>query len=211
MDDMVQGSADWLAARAGSLGASQVADALARTKTGWGASRATVRSQLVRERITGKPTETFCSAAMQRGKELEPQARAMYAFQTGYEVTEVALVKHPRIEGSHCSPDGLCDDNGLVEIKCCGDARHHEMLSGAEPEDRYVKQALWQMACTGRRWVDLAYFNPDWPEEMHLVVRRIDYDAEAISEMETAVAKFLLEVDDGVADLTSRYLMRKAA
>jgi putative phage-type endonuclease len=205
-----QGSPEWLAARAGSLGASQVADALARTKSGWGASRANIRAQLARERLTGKPTEGFCSAAMQRGKDLEPQARAMYEFETGCQVEEIALVRHPEIDGSHCSPDGLCDAAGLVEIKCCGDARHHEMLTGDDPEDRYVKQCFWQMACTGRQWVDLAYFNPDWPAEMQLVVRRIDRDDDAISELEAEVSKFLAEVDATVADLRARYL-REAA
>lgn len=211
MDDMIQGSPEWLAARAGSLGASQVADALARTKSGWGASRANVRAQLIRERLTGNPTETFTSAAMQRGKDLEPQARAMYSFQTGYEVEEIALVRHPEIDGSHCSPDGLCGDTGLVEIKCCGDARHHEILNGSEPEERYVKQCLWQLACTGRDWVDLAYFNPDWPAEMQLVVRRIDRDAAAIEEIEEEVSKFLSEVKEAVADLRARYMQKEAA
>lgn len=205
-----QGSPEWLAARAGSLGASQVADALARTKSGWGASRANILAMLVRERLTGKPTETFCSAAMQRGKDLEPQARAMYSFQTGYDVEEIDLVRHPEIEGSHCSPDGLCGDTGLVEIKCCGDARHHEILTGAEPESKYIKQCLWQMACTGRQWCDLAYFNPDWPAEMQLVVRRIDRDAGTIAELEAEVSTFLAEVEATVADLRDRYL-REAA
>lgn len=208
---LIQGTPEWLQARAGSLGASQVADALARTKTGWGASRANIRAQLIRERLTGKPTETFCSAAMQRGKDLEPQARAMYAFQTGYEVEEIGLYPHPKIVGSHCSPDGLCGGSGMVEIKCCGDARHHEILDGDDPEDRYVKQCLWQMACTGMDWVDLAYFNPDWPAEMQLVIRRIDRDAEAIAELESEVSKFLNEVNNAVEDLRVRYLEREAA
>lgn len=210
MDDLIQGSPEWLAARAGSLGASQVADALARTKSGWGASRANVRGQLVRERITGKPTETFCSAAMQRGKDLEPQARAAYAFMQDREVTEIGMVRHPTIKGSHCSPDGLCDDDGLVEIKCCGDARHYELLTGSEPEDRYVKQCLWQMACTGRQWVDLAYFNPEWPVEMQMVIHRIDRDADLLTEIETEVRAFLAEVDEAVADLLARYAKEAA-
>ena len=211
MLDMEQGSEAWLAARAGSLGASQVADALATTKSGWGASRANVRAQLVRERLTGKPTETFCSAAMQRGKDLEPQARAMYAFQTGHDVSEIAIVRHPSIEGSHCSPDGLCGETGLLEIKCCGDARHFEILQGDKPEDRYVKQCLWQMATTGRSWVDLAYFNPDWPAEMQLVIRRIERDENSIAAMEGEVITFLGEVSDAEAKLRAIYLQREAA
>lgn len=211
MPDLIQGSAEWLAARAGSLGASQVADALAKTAKGWGASRANVRAQLVRERLTGKPTETFCSGAMQRGKDLEPQARAAYSFMTGHEVTEIAIVKHPEIAGTHCSPDGLIPAKGLVELKCCGDNRHFEVLDGSPPEDRYVKQCHWQMACTGRQWVDLAYFHPDWPTPMQMVIHRIVRDAAIIEEMETEVRKFLDEVNEAVADLTARYLMKEAA
>ena len=210
MADLMQGTPEWLAARAGSLGASQVADALAKTKSGWGASRAAVMSQLARERLTGRPTEGFCSAAMQRGKDLEPQARAMYSFMFGHDVTEIAMVKHPAIAGSHCSPDGLCGDDGLVEIKCCGDARHHEILSGSPPEERYVKQCLWQLACTDRRWVDLAYFNPDWPEEMQLKVHRIERDVALIAEIEAEVTAFLSELDATVAELSAAYLKKAA-
>lgn len=206
-----QGTPEWLAARAGSLGASQVADALATTKSGWGASRANVRAQLVRERLTGQATETFCSAAMQRGKDLEPQARAMYEFQTGHDVTELAIVKHPSLIGSHCSPDGLCDDDGMLEIKCCGDARHFEILQGDSPEDRYVKQCLWQMACTGRAWVDLAYFNPDWPAEMQMVIHRIDRNDDDIGAMEGEVETFLKEVATAEAALREQYLQKEAA
>lgn len=206
-----QGSQAWLEARAGSLGSSQVADALAKTQRGWGVSRSNIRAQLVRERLTGKPTETFCSAAMQRGKDLEPQARAMYCFQKGYEVTEEAIIKHPLIEGSHCSPDGLCNDIGMLEIKCCGDARHYEILQGDDPEDRYIKQCRWQMAVTGRAWVDLAYFNPDWPAEMQMVIHRIDRDEGDLAAMEDEVRKFLAEVTAAEEKLRSRYLQKEAA
>jgi hypothetical protein len=67
------------------------------------------------------------------------------------------------------------------------------------------------MACTGRQWCDLAYFSPDFPEEMQLVVRRFDRDDAAIKQMEAEVVAFLAEVDATVADLTARYLTREAA
>lgn len=206
MLDLVQGSPEWLAARAGSLGASQIADALARTQKGWGASRANVKARLVTERITGRPVESFVTPAMQRGTDLEPQARAMYSFQSGYDVSEIGIVLHPTVRGSHCSPDGLCADDGLVEIKCCGAARHIEMLTGSAPEDRYIKQCVWQMACTDRRWTDLAYFNPELPEEMQLVVHRIERNDTVIAEMEAEIAAFLGEVDETVAELRARYM-----
>ncbi len=206
MLDLVQGTPEWLAARCGSLGASSVADALAKTKTGWGASRANLRSRIVTERITGQPVEMFVNSAMQRGTELEPQARAMYSFVTQRDVTEVGIVLHPTIKHTHCSPDGLIDDDGMVEIKCCGATRHFELLTDSPPEDRYIKQCLWQMACTGRKWVDLAYFHPDLPLPMQLVIHRIERDADTIAEMESEVAKFLAEVAELLADLEARYM-----
>jgi putative phage-type endonuclease len=211
MLDLVQGTPEWLAARCGSLGASSMGDALARTKTGWGASRANLKARLVTERITGQPVEMFVNAAMQRGTDLEPQARAMYSLHTGHDVAEVGIVLHPSIPHTHCSPDGLIADDGMVEIKCCGAARHIELLTDSLPEDRYVKQCLWQMACTGRQWVDLAYFHPDLPSAMQLVIHRIERDDAVIAEMEKGVADFLAEVAATVAELEARYMTKEAA
>lgn len=209
MIDLIQGSQEWLNARAGSIGASQIADALAKTKSGWGASRANIHARMVTERITGKPVKTFVSGAMQRGTELEPEARNAYSFLQGHDVVEIGMVPHPRIAKSHCSPDGLIGDDGLVELKCCEAPRHIELLRGSPPEDRYIKQCLWQMACTERQWCDLAYYNPDFPVEMQLHVFRIDRDDAAIAELEAGIDEFLNEVSATVADLENTY--RKAA
>ena len=209
MHDLVQGTPEWLAARAGSLGASSIGDALAKTKTGWGASRGNLHSRLVTERITGKPVETFTNAAMQRGNDLEPQARAMYSFRKGVDVEEVGIILHPSIKHSHCSPDGMVGADGMVEIKCCGATRHIELLTGSSPEDRYIKQCLWQMACTGRQWVDLTYFHPDFPDEMQMFVHRVERDESVIADLEAEVSKFLAEVAATVDQLTNTY--RKAA
>lgn len=201
-----QRTPDWFNERLGKVTASCVAKVMAKLKSGApSADRASYHAQLVTERLTGKRTESFMNAAMQRGVDLEPQARAMYSFATGHDVTELAFAPHPTIEMAGASPDGLCGDDGLVEIKCCGAPRHIEMLSGSEPEDRYVKQIQFQLACTGRAWCDLAYFNPDFPEEMQLVVRRLVRDDAAIAEMEAEIVAFLAEVEATVAELTARY------
>lgn len=208
--DVIQGTPEWLAARAGSLGASQVADALAKTKTGWGASRKNLHAQLVTERLTGQPTDTYCSAPMQWGKDNEAQARAMYCFTTGLDVVEIGLALHPEIKGTHASPDGLAGDDGLLEIKCPNSATHIETLTGAPIADRYIKQMQWQMRICDRAWCDFASFDPRLPDEMQLHVRRVDRDDELIAELEAEVVKFLAEVDATVADLRERY-MREAA
>jgi hypothetical protein len=89
---IIQRSSEWFAARCGSLGASQIADALAKTKSGWGASRSNLQAKLVIERLTGRQEESFSSAAMIWGVEKEEEARTAYSFVTGHDVTEVGLV-----------------------------------------------------------------------------------------------------------------------
>jgi predicted phage-related endonuclease len=99
MIELVQGSEEWKLARCGSLGASRLADAVARTKTGYGASRANLMAELLVERLTGIPTEGFVSSAMQWGTEKEPDARAAYEFRSDVEVSQVGIVLHSTIAG----------------------------------------------------------------------------------------------------------------
>ena len=210
--ELIQGSAEWHVARCGSLGASQVADALARTKSGFGASRANLRAKLVVERITGIPTEDYQNAAMHRGRELEPQARAAYEWTCDATVETIGLTRHPSIAHTHASPDGRVGNKGLIEIKCPGAAAHLATLMGEPIADRYIKQCLWQMACDpAREWNDWCSYNPDFPEPMRLFVRRIPRDNSAIVEIEREVRAFLAEVDDAVRNLKGRYSLKREA
>ena len=104
---MIQGTDEWKAARLGRLTASRIAKALARTKTGWGASRANLRAELVCERLTGIAQDTYTNAAMQWGIDQEPAARAAYEFYRDCDVVTVGFIDHPRILMSGASPDGL--------------------------------------------------------------------------------------------------------
>jgi hypothetical protein len=61
-----QGSAEWHQQRLGKATASRIADIIAKTKTGYSTSRANYAAELVCERLTGNPTETFKNAAMPR-------------------------------------------------------------------------------------------------------------------------------------------------
>lgn len=204
-ESLAQRSPEWYAARCGSLGASEIHAVLARTKSGWGASREQVMSRLCWERLTGKPVEGFKSAAMLRGTELEPEARAAYAFFRDAHVEEVGLVLHPRLTGTHASPDGIIGTDGLVELKCFEGANHLATLLSGEFEAKYVMQADWQMACTGRLWCDLAAYHPDPPPEMRLAVVRIERDEKRIAKLEAEVAEFLAELNARLAALRAKF------
>ncbi len=202
---MIQGSQEWLQLRAGRVTASRVADVVARTKSGYGASRANYMAELIAERLTGIPAPSFTNAAMQHGVEREPHARRAYAELMGVEVVEVPFVEHPEIPMFGCSPDGLVGDDGLVEIKAPNTATHLETLLTETVPGKYVTQMQVQMACTGRAWCDFASFDPRLPANMALFVRRIDRDVSLILELESEVAAFLAEIDAKVEALTERY------
>lgn len=205
MSDIAQGSAGWHNLRLGKVTASKVADIIAKTKTGYSASRANYAAQLITERLTGLPTEGFTNAAMQWGTETEPEARAAYEFNRAETVVEVAFVPHPTIGETGASPDGLVGEEGLVEIKCPNTATHIETLIGGAVPAKYVTQMQWQMACTGRKWCDFVSFDPRMPESMRFFCQRVERDDSFIAETEKEVIAFLNEVRGKVIELRRRY------
>lgn len=206
-----QGSDAWKQMRLGKATASRIADVVARTKSGWGASRANYAAELIAERLTGIAVESYSNAAMQWGTEKEPDARAAYEFLTGNEVVMVAFVAHPGINMSGTSPDGLVGENGMVEIKCPNTATHIDTLLGQNVPGKYITQMQWQMACTGRAWCDFVSFDPRLPESMRLFIQRVRRDNALIASLEKDVRDFLAEIDDKVDAINSRYAMRPAA
>ena len=209
--DCAQGSPEWFAARLGKVSASRVADVIAKTKTGWGASRANYAAELVAERLTGAPAEKYSNAAMAWGTETEPQARSMYEFMRDCDVVEVGTVLHPTIAMSCASPDGLVGDDGLVEFKCPNTATHIETLLGDSIAGKYITQMQWQMACTGRLWCDFVSFDPRMPGDMQIIVQRVARDAAMIAELEKQVVAFLSEVDGTISALEAKFRQREAA
>ena len=199
---IIQRSSEWFAARCGSLGASQLADALAKTKSGWGASRANLRAKLVVERLTGQQEESFTSAAMLWGVEKEEEARIAYSFLTGRNVVEVGLYKHPTIIGTHASPDGLVDDDGCIEIKCPNSSTHIEVLKTNQVAHKYLLQMQWQMACADRQWCDFVSFDPRMPDHLMLYIQRVQRDDDMLAILEAEVSAFLAEVDADVKALS---------
>lgn len=205
MLDMVQGSHEWHQIRLGKVTASKVADIVAKTKSGYAASRANYAAQLITERLTGLPTEGFTNAAMQWGTETEPEARAAYEFNRAVTVDTVAFVSHPTIGESGASPDGLVGEDGLIEIKCPNPATHIETLKGAPIAAKYITQMQWQMACTGRQWCDFVSYDPRIRESMRFFCQRVHRDGAMIVELEREVIGFLNEVRKDVAYLLRQY------
>jgi putative phage-type endonuclease len=206
-----QGTAEWLQERCGKVTASRIADLMATTKSGWGASRANYAAQLIAERLTGCVQQSFTNAAMQHGTETEPEARRAYEFFVDCDVQQVGFVPHPTIPQAGASPDGLVGDTGLLELKCPQTSTHIDTLLTGSIPDKYYKQMQFQMACTGRAWCDFASYDNRLPERMRLFVKRVSFDSEAVAEIEAAVVKFIAEIDETVGKLLAAYEPEKEA
>ena len=199
--DCVQGTDAWFQARLGIPTASCFSQVLAK---GEGKVRATYMRRLAGEIITGQPAETFKSEAMERGNQMEAEARANYVF--GWNNTRPTLVGFMRRAYVGCSPDALLGDDGVLELK----TQKPELLIATHDADRFppehVAQCQGALLVTGRQWVDLCVFWPGMP----MFVKRAERDEKYIDMLMTELARFNDELQAMVARVRA-YGQRAAA
>ena len=192
----------WFSARGGRFTASRAADLMARTKSGPSASRGALLTELAIERLTGQPTPSYTNAAMQRGIELEDEARDAYAFAKLVAVQQVAYIVAEGLPNAGCSPDGLVGDEGIVEIKCPTNmAKHLDALRSGAHAVEYRWQLQHQLMVTGRAWNDAVSYHPAFPEGLQLAITRVERDEAAIAELRAAIIAADAEVEAIVAEL----------
>jgi putative phage-type endonuclease len=204
IEKVEQGTPEWFAARLGNVTASRVADVIAKTKSGYSASRENYMAQLICERMTNTVAESYTNAAMHWGTETEPLARAAYESIADVLVDEVGYIAHPTIERAGASPDGLIGLFGLLEIKCPNTATHIDTLISEKVPTKYITQVQWQMSCTGRTWADFVSFDPRLPSGLQMFVKRVEFDAEYVAMLKEEVIKFLAELDAKISKLNER-------
>lgn len=207
---MEQRTEEWFKSRLGKVTASRIADVVAKTKTGYSASRENYMAQLVAERLTGQQQDGSTNAAMQWGTEQEPYARMAYEAAYGEIVLETGFAIHPTIKDAGASPDGVIGEDGLAEIKCPNTATHIDYLLRGEVPAKYKPQMAWQLACTGRKWCEFISYDPRMSPELQLFVIRYEPEADYIKELEAEVIAFLDELEATVAKL-NQLTLRKAA
>jgi putative phage-type endonuclease len=190
-----QGTDAWFSSRLGCVTASRVADVMARTKSGYSASRNNYMMQLLCERLTGRREEGFTSAAMQRGIEMETVARSLFEMKTGLDVKEVGFIRHPNGLAVGASPDGITSDNAILEIKCPNTAQYLDCyLTGSIPVN-YEMQMRLQMACAGLDRSYFVMFDDRLPERMQLTVKVVERHLDLEKEMMEGIVLFLEELD----------------
>lgn len=189
---MEQGSDLWFQERLGHATASCFADVLAK---GEGIVRKKYLRRLVAERLTGKPLESYSNPHTDRGTEQEPYARLEYEAMSGNFVQEVGFIKHLDLLAG-CSPDGLIDDNGGVEIKSVIPTVQIETIERGGYPAAHKAQIQGSMWISGRSWWDFVSYSPDMPEPLRVYIFRVERDEQYIETLQQEVIKFLAEVEE---------------
>ncbi len=193
--DVQQGSDEWFEARLGLVTASNFAIVMASGRDGGDSmTRTQYLHRLAGERITGRlAEETFKSRAMERGKEMEPEAIADYERQRGVTVRRVGLaINFKKLRRCGASPDGLVGFDGGVETKTMRpDLMIPLLIRGSAMPAEHRAQVQGNMHVLERDWWDLKIFYPGMPDFTVRVAR----DEHYIRELDNQIQVFNHELD----------------
>jgi len=156
-----QNTIEWLEFRKSKIGSSDAPIIM-------GASPWKTPHQLLDEKM-GIKQSFYESPAMQRGKDLEPEARKRFEEETGLVVWPNVLI-HPQHDYIMASLDGMTlDEKTAVEIKCPGKKTHKMAQEGHIPEHYHI-QMQHQLAVTGLR--TMFYYSFDGQKGVILKIQR---------------------------------------
>lgn len=155
--DIEQKSPEWFALRDLKLTASH-----AQAIGNCGKGLSSLCRELVAHHINPPTEEGYTNENIERGNNLEDEARNMFMFATGLEVEQVGFVIHNDFVG--CSPDGLTSDGGLIEIKCYNDENYLEYLDERKIDTKYEWQMQMQMLVCEREFCYFVVYNPNFPK-----------------------------------------------
>ena len=199
-----QGSPEWFTARLGIPTASEFATVMV-SGNGGGESktRRTYMLKLAGEILTGAPMENYTNAHMERGNEMENDARTEYAFAADTEPQRVGFIRNGN---TGCSPDSLIGDKGLLEIKTALPHILIDRLLRADFPPEHKAQCQGQLWVAEREWIDIAIYWPGLP----LYVKRAARDEAYIKDLAKSVDEFNSELHDVVERIRS-YGRKEAA
>lgn len=179
---------------------------LATIKSGEAAARRDYRTQLVCERLTGRPQEDgFVNAAMERGIELEPVALMAYEMLTGHVAQPSGFLCLPDVMAG-CSLDGQIDNfAGILELKCPKSATHLKYWRGAnQAPAEHLAQITHNLWVTGAAWCDFLSFDDRFDGDLQTLLVRVKREDVDIAGYEAKALAFLAEVDTEVNELKAR-------
>ena len=198
IDDFDQLSEQWFQERLGNPGASNF-DRIVTNVKGEPSKKATdYMYELAAETLSGFSQESHTSKWMQRGNDLEQEARDFFEFRMDMSVRQVALIYPDEKKMYHCSPDGLTEDGGGLELKCPKPKTHIKyLLENKFPATEYNAQVQGSLLVSGlSHWYFCSYapgLNP--------FIVRITPDEKYIQKLQTQIEKFCADLSNIIRKL----------
>lgn len=197
--DCAQGSPEWFDCRKGIPTASEFHKLLMRgvKKGDESKTRRRYMLELIGERMTGQPRDTYSSFHMERGKEMEAEACKLYAMLEDAELQTVGFIR--RDEKAGCSPDRLVGGDGLLQIKTMMPPLLLDLHLTTAPEEytEHDCQLYGELWISEREWTDLLVY---WPG-IKPYRKRLYRDETKIKSIELGVEMFLSEMLETMSKL----------
>lgn len=148
--------------------------------------------RLACERISGKPLDGgFTTWAMERGNELEPEARLLHEQRIGgVMIAHAGFVR--TVDGKFgASADGLIEPDGGSEYKCLVDPARMRQVIVEQDLSEFMDQMQGGMWITGRKWWHYGLYCPDLkPAGKELILHHVARDDDYIAELEADLVAF---------------------
>ena len=191
-DDVEQRSDRWWELRRGLPTASSFSTILAKGRDGGKSKvRHTYLTKLAGEVLTGQQVESYTNHHLERGREMEAEARNFYAFMKDAEPELVGFIRNGPVG---CSPDALLGDDGVLEIKTALPHILIDLILKDRFPPEHKAQCQGQLWVSERQWCDLVVYYPNMP----LFVKRAERDEDYIKTLASEVERFNAELAEMV-------------
>jgi hypothetical protein len=132
-----QQSGEWFRLKLGKVGGTAMKKLMS-------SSNLDLIDELIAQEGSGLHEETYTSAAMQRGIDLEPMVRKLFIkVHPEIKIKEVGLLISEQYPEICCSPDGITDcDTVSIEIKCPSTKKHVQYIRQGGIMSEYKYQVL---------------------------------------------------------------------
>jgi len=194
--DVEQNTDEWYALRGGKLTSSKLGVIMANYGKAFGEPAKKYAVSIAIEQITGKPiASNYTNEHMERGHEQEPIARMLYEEELFCDVTNGGFFDGGFIG---CSPDGLVDGNGVIEIKSVIAPVHFSNIKRQSVDPAYKWQCIGNLLFTGRDYMDFISYCADFPDDKQLYTYRMLKESlsEEFKQIQSRISEFEKLVSD---------------
>lgn len=193
----------WQKERLGKFTSSKIGNLMSRGRkkdSVWGQMAMSYIYEKIAEKMTGVPHYVPETRAMEWGTDHEAEAIQKYNELTGNNALPMGKVFIKFNDNCGGSPDGYVDEDGVIEVKCpYNSANHIETFIERTIKKEYLYQCQGNMLFSNREWCDFISYDPRMPEEMQIVIIRVERDNEicdSISERIQEAAEKIIEIQN---------------